>query len=465
MNPDEFRAWGHRVVDWIADYREGVRSLPVLPATTPGEVAGALPDSAPEEPEGYEAIFTDFERLVLPAMTHWNHPGFFAYFPANNSEPSILAEMLTAALGAQCMSWQTSPAATELEQVVLRWLGDLLGLPRSFRGVIQDTASSATLLALLMARERTGLVNARVYASEEAHASVEKGARLAGFGSSALVRVPVDADHAMDPTALDAMLERDLQAGLRPAAVVATVGTTSSTALDPLEPVGALCRRHGVLLHVDAAFAGSAALLPEHASILRGVEHADSFVFNPHKWLFTNFDCSAHYVQDVDLLLRTCSTQPEYLRTAHDREVVNFRDWGIPLGRRFRALKLWFVLRRFGVTGLRSRLRRHIALARSFAEQVRAHPDFELAAPVPLSLVCFRWRPAGARARDPDPANEALLQEVNRSGRVFLTHTRLDGRYTLRLAVGQELTAEEDVEAAWELLQKGAEALRAEKEA
>jgi aromatic-L-amino-acid decarboxylase len=473
MDAETFRKWAHEVVDWIADYRAGIRDHRVLPEVTPGEVKGRLPVAPPEEGEPFGTILEEFRDRIVPGMTHWNHPRFFAYFPANNSAPSILAEMLTAALGAQCMSWQTSPAATELEQVVMEWLRGMLGLPEGFTGVIQDTASTSTLVALLMARERStgygfqeegasaeGAGRLVVYASEEAHSSVEKGVFLAGFGRKSLRRVPVDAEFAMDPAALEQMVRDDVDRGLLPSCVVATTGTTSSTALDPLPSIADVCGRHGLFLHVDAAFAGSAAILPEKRWILDGVERADSFVFNPHKWLLTNFDCSAHFVRDVPALLRTCSIQPEYLRTAHDPEVVNFRDWGVPLGRRFRALKLWFVLRSYGVEGLRRMLREHIRLAGLFRSWVEEHPSFEPAAPTPVSLVCFRLVPPGAPAERRDALNEALLGAVNATGDAFLTHTRLGGRYTLRLSVGQEMTEETDVRAAWEAIRRESDALK-----
>ncbi len=470
MHPDEFRRHAHALVDWMADYLRDVGTRRVMPDVTPGAIRRALPEAPPESPEPFERIAADFERLILPGMAHWNHPGWFGYFPANQSPPSILAEMLTATLGAQCMSWQTSPAATELEQVTMAWLARMLDLPPGFTGVIQDTASTATLVALLSARERAtgyagerlglgGSPGLRVYASREAHSSVPKGVKLAGYGLGALREIPVDQRYAMRADALEEAMARDVAAGLRPACVVATVGTTSSTAVDPLRPIGEACRRYGAWLHVDAAYAGAAAILPERRWILDGVELADSLVFNPHKWLLVNFDCSAYFVRDVDALLRTFAASPEYLKTAHDAEVVNFRDWGIQLGRRFRALKLWFVIRSYGVEGLRAMLRRHLALAEEFAGWVEAAPEFELLAPVPLGLVCFRRRPAGLAPDDPrvDQLNRELLRRVNASGRVFLTHTVLGGRFALRLAVGQRCTQREHVAEAWRLIREAAQ--------
>jgi aromatic-L-amino-acid decarboxylase len=467
MTPEEFRLHGHRLVDWMADYLRDVGDRRVVPEVKPGDVRRSLPAAPPDQAEAFERIFADFERLIMPGMTHWNHPGWFAYFAANNSPPSILAEMLTATLAAQCMSWQTSPAATELEQVTMAWLTRMLDLPEGFTGVIQDTASTATLVALLSARERaTGFAGERlgaqtaqrlrVYASAEAHSSVPKGVKLAGFGADALRSIGVDEHYALRPDLLAEAMARDSAAGLVPACVVATVGTTSSTAIDPLPAIAEQCRRHGAWLHVDAAWAGSAAILPELRWILNGVEHADSLVFNPHKWLLVNFDCSAYFVRDVATLLRTFTITPEYLRTAHDPDVANFRDWGIQLGRRFRALKLWFVIRSYGVEGLRAMLRRHVALAGELAEWIEAASDFELMAPAPLGLVCFRYRPADVAPDDPglDQLNRELLARVNASGRVFLTHTTLGGRYVIRVGIGQRCTDREQVEELWTLVRR-----------
>jgi aromatic-L-amino-acid decarboxylase len=358
MTPEEFRHHAHELVDWMANYLRDVGERRIVPEVEPGDVRRSLPATPPATAEPFERIAADFRNLILPGMTHWNHPGWFAYFPANHSPPSILAEMLTATLGAQCMSWQTSPAATELEQVVMEWLRDMLGLPGDFTGVIQDTASTATLVALLTARERAGTDPARltVYASTEAHSSVPKGVRLAGIGLERLRAIPADAAFAMRPDLLEQAVAADVALGLVPACVVATAGTTSSTGVDPLRAIGEICRRHGIWMHVDAAYAGAAAILPERRALFDGVELADSFVFNPHKWLLTNFDCSAYFVRDVPALLATFAANPAYLQTAHDTEVVNFRDWGIQLGRRFRALKLWFVIRSYGVDGLRAML-------------------------------------------------------------------------------------------------------------
>ena len=476
MDAAEFRRHGHELIDWIADYQENAERYPVLARVEPGDVRRRLPSAPPERGEPMEAILKDFHEIVMPGVTHWNHPRFFAYFPANNSGPSVLGELLSAGLGVNAMLWQTCPAATELEEVVMDWLRQLLGLPAEFRGVIQDTASTATLCALLCARERaTGhAVNRdgfaagadggalRVYVSDQGHSSIEKGAKIAGFGAANVVRVASDAEYAMDPADLARRVAADREAGLRPCAVVATVGTTSSTAMDPLAAVGAIAGEHGLWLHVDAALAGSAAVLPEMRHLLDGVEAADSLVFNPHKWLFTNFDCSAFFTRRPDELVRTLTILPEYLKTDHDDDVSNFRDWGIQLGRRFRALKLWFVLRSFGAEGLRERLREHLALARDFGSWVDADPDFELLAPVAVNTVCFRWRPGDeADGEGLDALNKRLLDTVNAGGLIYLTHTRLAGRFTLRLSVGQTQTRRRHVEEAWACLRDAAASLRA----
>jgi aromatic-L-amino-acid decarboxylase len=470
MHPDEFRRHAHELVDWMADYMARVGELPVTPPVAPGDVRRRLPASPPDVGEPFESLFEDFRELILPGMTHWNHPGWFAYFPGNNSAPSVLGEMLTATIGAQCMSWVTSPAATELEQVVLEWLREMVGLPGAFVGSIQDTASTATLVALLSAREHasggasglqgmSGAPVLTVHASREAHSSVDKGVKLAGYGLEHLRRIPTDSAYAMDVAALEQEIERDLAAGLRPACVVASIGTTSSTAVDPVPAIAAICRRYRIWLHVDAAYAGSAAIVPELRDRFAGWDLADSIVLNPHKWLLTNFDCTAYYVRDREALLSTFSLTPEYLRTTHDEQVVNYRDWGIQLGRRFRALKLWFVIRSYGVEGLRAVIRRHVALAGELARWVDEAPDFERMAPVPFGLVCFRYRPPGASEEELDALNERLLAAVNATGRVFMTHTRLGGRYTIRLVIGQRATERRHVEEAWRLIREAANSL------
>ncbi len=465
MNSEDFRRHAHEFVDWMADYLDGVEEYPVRAQVEPGDIAAQLPAAPPAAGEAMDAIFDDFRSIVLPGMTHWQHPGFFAYFPANSSPPSVLAEMLTATLGAQCMSWETSPAAAELETCVMDWLRAMLGLPDGFTGVIQDTASTATLSALLCARERatndraneTGLGgegDLTVYCAAEAHSSVEKDARIAGLGRANLRKVPLDDDFAMRPEALETLIREDIDAGRTPCCVVATLGSTGVSGFDPLRPIGEICRRHGIWLHVDAAWAGSALVLPEQRWMLDGIEFVDSFVFNPHKWLFTNFDCTGYFVRDVDALLRTFEILPEYLKTAADGRVRNYRDWGVPLGRRFRALKLWFVIRAYGVEGLQTRIRHHIEMAQGLAREVAAAEDFEVLTPCRLSLFCFRYRPAGVD--DPatlDDLNALLLATLNASGALYVTHTRVDGAYAIRFCVGQTSTEQRHVDDAWQRIQ------------
>ncbi len=469
MNAEEFRQHGHDMIDWIADYLEHADQYPVMSQTRPGEIRDLLPDQAPETGEPMAQIFADFKRDILPGVTHWNHPRFFAYFPANNSGPSILGEMLSAGLGVNAMLWQTSPAATELEEKVMSWLGQLVGVPANFRGVIQDTASTATLCALICAREKmtghrvnkkgvAGLENhsaLRIYTSREAHSSVTKGARMAGFGDENVVLVDIGPKRAMDSADLVAQITADRAAGHTPCAVVATVGTTGCTAVDLLTEIGPVARDNNLWLHVDAALAGTAAILPEMRWLFDGLEYADSLVFNPHKWMFTNFDCSAYFVQDPDHLERTMAIHPEYLKTGHDREVTNYMDWGIPLGRRFRALKLWFVLRNFGAAKIRAMIAAHLALAADFAGWIDADPAWERLAEVPLNTVCFRYKPNGVTDEEElATINQALLDRVNAEGVIYLTHTRLDEVFTLRLAVGQTRTEARHVAEAWRVLQK-----------
>lgn len=466
MTPEEFRRHAHAMVDWMADYLETVEQHPVRAQVKPGEIAARLAEAPPEAGEPMERIFEEFRRDVLPGVTHWQHPRFFAYFPANASPPSVLAEMLTATLAAQGMLWQTNPAGTEMEIRVLDWLRQMLGLPDGLAGVIQSTASEATLAAILTAREKaTGWgANAdglrahpplAVYASAQAHSSIEKDVRIAGLGDAQFRKIPVDGAYRMRPDALAEAIEADQAAGVRPACVVASLGGTGVGAVDPLRPIGEICRRHDVFLHVDAAWAGSALVCPEHRWMIDGVELADSFVFNPHKWLLTNFDCTAHFVRDPDALVRTFSILPEYLKTAAAGDVTDFRDWGIPLGRRFRALKLWFVIRSYGVDGLRELIRRHCALAGDFAGWVEAAPDFEVVAPPVLALVNFRWHPPGVD--DPaelDRLNAALIARINDDGRIYLTQNRVDDRFVLRLSVGQTTTDRRHVEEAWSVIRE-----------
>lgn len=474
MDSDDFRRHAHALVDWMADYLEGIEQHPVRPAVEPGEIAARLPERAPETGEDMARIFADFRRLILPGMTHWQHPMFMGYFPANSSYASVLAEMLTATLGAQCMSWETSPAAAELEGRVMAWLRQWLGLPDAFEGVIQDTASTATLCALISARERASgfAVNERgfagadeptmaVYCSTQAHSSIEKDVRIAGLGSASLREIPVDDTFAMSPSALEAQIAADRARGVRPLAVIAALGTTSSTAIDPIDEIGEICRRHGLWLHVDAAYAGTALLLPEFRWMLGTAEDVDSFVVNPHKWMATNFDCTAYYVRDIDALVHAFEIQPEYLRTRVDDAVRNYRDWGIQLGRRFRALKLWFVMRSFGRAGLRQMLREHIDHGQWLARTIDAHPDFERLAPTPLNCVCFRWRPPDCDDEaELERRNRRLLEQLQDSGRLYLTHTRLGKRFALRLVPGQTRLERRHVERAWGLVERAAEAIQ-----
>jgi len=457
---DDFRQQAHRLADWIADYLENPSRYPVLSRVQPGAIRDALPSRAPEQGEDFDAIFADFERIILPGITHWNHPGFFAYFAITSSAPGILGEFLSAALNQQAMLWRTSPAATELEEVSLRWLQRLLGLPDTFDGVIYDTASVSTLHALAAAREgavpdvrRAGLAGradirgVRVYCSEHAHSSVDKAVILLGLGHDALARIPADAEYRMRTDLLAEKMRADRDAGVVPVAVVATVGSTSSTSVDPVDGIADLCARERVWLHIDAAYAGVAAMVPGYEWILRGAERADSLVVNPHKWLFTPFDLSVLYCQRMDLLRQAFSLVPEYLRTSEgEAGVRNLMDTGIQLGRRFRALKLWMILRHFGAEGLRAHLAEHMRLARQFAAWVDASDRFERVAPVPFSVVCFRLR------RGSDEEHARLLDAVNASGDVFLSHTKLDGRFVLRLAIGNLQTTERHVARAWELL-------------
>jgi aromatic-L-amino-acid decarboxylase len=462
---DDFRAQAHRLADWIADYLEHSDRYPVLSQVTPGSIRAALPTTAPEHGEPFDAIWADFERIILPGITHWNHPGFFAYFAITGSAPGVLAEFLSAALNVQAMLWRTSPAATELEEVAVGWLRSLIHLPGDFEGVIYDTASISTLHALAAAREaalpdvrgqglagRADVPPGRVYCSEHAHSSVDKAVMLLGLGHEALRRIPADAAFRMQPDRLAAAIAEDRRQGRLPLAVVATVGTTSSTSVDPVNAIADICERERLWLHVDAAYAGVAAMVPGHEGILDGAARADSLVVNPHKWLFTPFDCSVLYCRRMGVIQQAFSLTPEYLKTSEgDAGVRNLMDTGIQLGRRFRALKLWMVLRHFGADGLRAHLAEHMRLARLFARWVEESPRFALAAPVPFSVVCFRLRDGSS-----DEAHQAVLDRVNASGEVFLSHTRLDGRYVFRLAVGHLHTREAHVRRAWELLNAAA---------
>ena len=472
MTPEQFRQYGKLVVDWVADYYQSIASLPVLSQVQPGDIRGSLPPNPPAQGEPFEALMNDVRRLILPGVTHWQSPNFFAYFPANASGPAILGDLVSSALGVQGMLWATSPACTELETHVLDWLVPMLGLPERFLssssggGVIQDTASSATLCAMLAARERaTGYTtNLRggtgklvAYTSEQAHSSLEKAAMIAGIGLDNLRLIEVDHSFAMSVENLREQLSKDMQDGLVPFFICGTVGTTSSNAMDPLPEIAALCRQHNLWFHVDAAMSGTAALCPEFRHFQRGVEHADSYCFNPHKWMFTNFDCDCFYVADRSALIRTLSILPEYLKNqaTESGAVFDYRDWQIPLGRRFRSLKLWFVIRHYGVEGLQFHVRRHVALTHKFADWVQSDDRFEVVAPVPLNLVCFRYRGS-------NDDNQRLMDRLNQSGDLYLTHTRLGDRFVLRFCVGQTNTEEQHVRRAWQRIQQEATKLGSE---
>lgn len=466
MTADEFRGYGHAVVDWIADYHERIESFPVLSRAEPGQIRASLPAEPPRHGEAFETILPDVEKLILPGITHWQSPNFFAYFPSNSSFPATLGDLLSSGLGVQGMLWATSPACTELETHVLDWLVHMLDLPKKFLstdrggGVIQDTASSASLCALLAARERaTNFASNKrgcdgrlvAYTSSQAHSSIEKDVQIAGLGRDHLRLIPVDENFALRPDALAKQIGQDRRARLTPCFVCATVGTTSSNALDPVPEIGRICREHNLWLHVDAAMSGTAALCPEFRHIQDGLDLADSYCFNPHKWMFTTFDCDCFYVADRKALIQTLSVLPEYLRNkaTESGEVFDYRDWQIPLGRRFRSLKLWFVIRHYGVEGLQHHIREHVRLAQQVVEWVKKDDRFELAAPAPLNLVCFRHKGG-------DDANQRLMDHLNRSGDLYLTHTRLNDRLTLRLCVGQTNTQARHVEQAWRRIQEEA---------
>jgi aromatic-L-amino-acid decarboxylase len=467
MNADEFRRLGHAMVDWIASYRESIEERPVMSTVSPGEIRAKLPPSAPEQPVGLTDAVAMLERDVLPGITHWNHPAFFAYFPSNTSYASILGDLACAGLGAQGMSWQTSPACTEVEQVVLEWLRQLVALSPAWTGVIQDTASTATLGALICARERASALSQAaeglqsgapplvVYHSAHAHSSIEKAAMLAGYGKAHLRAIEVDSAFAMRPDALAAAIARDRAAGLQPCAVVATAGTTNTTAFDPIDAIAEVAR--GLWLHVDAAMAGTAMMLPECRHLWQGIERADSLVFNPHKWMGPGFDLSAYYCRDPQHLIRVMGTNPAYLRTQQDGEVANFRDWHIPLGRRFRALKLWFHLLDVGAEAVRTRLRRDLANARWLGDEVARTPGWEVLAPVQLQTVCLRHVRPELDEAALTAHNLEIARAINSSGRAYLTPSVLDGKQILRVSIGAERTERRHVEALWAELQRAAQ--------
>jgi len=471
MSPEEFREYGHRLIDWAADYLSDPRRFPVLPDVAPGDVRAALPTHAPEEPEAMDDILRDFERIVFPGLTLWNHPRFLAYFSITGSAPGILGELIAATLNVNAMLWATSPAATELEEVATGWLRDAIGLPATFEGVINDTASSSTLYALAAAREyahdlrireeglagRSDVPRLRIYCSEEAHSSVDKAALTLGLGRAGIRHIPADDRFRMDVSALDAAVRQDLADGVRPIAVVGTVGTTSTTSVDPIAEIADVCDEHDIWLHVDAAYAGPAAMLDEKKWILNGCDRAHSLVTNPHKWLFTPADCSVLYTRLPEVLKQAFSLVPEYLTTT--TEARNLMDYGNALGRRFRAIKLWFVLRRFGLEGIRRALREHIRIAERVEEWIRAEPDFEVLAPREFSVVAFRYRPAGLDEESVDRLNAALLRRINEDRTFYLSHTRLKGQYAIRIAIGNLMTREDDLAELWSRLKTTARSL------
>jgi aromatic-L-amino-acid decarboxylase len=473
MTIDEFKNNGYKVIDWIADYYKNVDSFPVLSQAAPGYIREQLPDHPPEDGETFEAVLADMNEKILPGITHWQSPNFFAFFPCNSTGPAILGDMLSTGLGVQGMLWATSPACTELETHVLDWLVDMLDLPKIFKsnssggGVIQDTASSATLCALVAAREKAsnGKINEtgfdgtlRVYTSSQAHSSIEKAVKIAGIGKHNLRSIAVDNEFAMRPSELRRAIEQDITDGLTPAFVCATVGTTSSTALDPLTEIGRICSEFGIWLHVDAAMAGSAAICPEYRFIQEGLEHAQSYCFNPHKFLLTNFDCSCFYVSDKDALIDSFSITPEYLKTkaSESNSVFDYRDWQIPLGRRFRSLKLWSVIRYYGTKGMQAHIRQHMESAKALTEKINKDDRFELMAPTVLNLVCFRYKGS-------DDFNETLVQRLNDSGKLYLIHTKLNNKYTLIFSIGQTKTTWDHIIKAWELILQETEVLEKEK--
>jgi len=472
MQVNEFRTYAHQFVDWMADYIENIEEYPVKSQVNPGQIFNQLPDNPPETGESMADIMDDFRQVILPGITHWQSPSFFAYFPANSSFPSVLAEMLTATLGTQCMIWETSPAAAELEEKMMNWLIKMLGLPDHLEGVIQDTASTATLAAILTAREKcsnysinqsgfTGNFRLKVYCSSETHSSIEKAVKIAGFGRENLVKIEVDSEFKMQADLLAEKIKKDIDEGNKPVCVVATMGTTSTTAIDPLREIGEVCKKYDVWLHVDAAYAGTALILPEYRWMLEGIENADSFVFNPHKWMFTNFDCSAYFVKDKEALIKTFEILPEYLKTRSRGGVNDYRDWGIPLGRRFRALKLWFVIRNYGTKGLQEKIRYHVSLAQKLHKIIENDTSFEIMAPVPLNTVCFRYRPQQIKNREEiNRLNEILLTQINKTGKLYLTHTKLHGNYVIRMVTAQTNVQEDHIVRAWDIIKETANGLR-----
>jgi len=468
MDRDEFRKFGYELIDWIAEYYDTIENHPVKSRVKPREVMDKLPPNPPNAGESFENIMEDFKNIILPGITHWQSPNFFAYFPANSSMPSVLAELLTSALAVQGMVWETSPAATELEELVMNWLKEMTGIPVYFHGVIQDTASTATLVALLSAREKITSFDVnesgfqsnkyRVYCSTEAHSSIEKAVKVAGFGRKSLRRIQVDEQLRMIPEELEKYIQSDIKNGFIPACVVSAIGTTGTVAIDPLQSVAEICKKYSVWHHVDAAYAGSAMIIEENRKFIEGIEEADSYVFNPHKWMFTNFDCSAYFVKDKEILIRTFEIMPEYLKTAADNQVNNYRDWGIQLGRRFRALKLWFVIRSMGVEGIKEKIRNHITWAKEFAEEIRKEKHFEIHEPQNLGLVCFRLHlPSVPDQEKRNQINKRFLETINNTGKAYLSHTKVHGEFTLRFVVAQTNVTRDHVWNAWKMIKEIAE--------
>ena len=464
MTSDEFRKAGYRIVDWIADYRDTIESRPVMAPVSPGEIKARLPSSPPEHPDTLDAIIADIDRVVAPGLTNWQHPRFFGYFPANALYASVLGDFLSTGLGVMGLAWQSAPALTEVEEVATDWMRQMLGLSEAWSGVIQDTASASSIVALLCARERatnygsnrgglqSELFPFTVYTTAHSHSSVEKAALVAGFGRNHVRIVAHDASYAMDPAALAAMVRDDAAAGRKPCAVVATIGTTTSTAFDPLGPIAAVAKEHGMWMHVDAAMAGSAMILPECRYLWSGIEQADSLIINPHKWLGAAFDCTLYYVRDPEHLVRVMSTNPSYLQSAADGRVKNYRDWGLPLGRRFRALKLWFLIREQGIDGLQARLRRDIENAHWLEFEIAKTPGWRVLAPVPLQTLCVRHEPSGLTGEALDKYTQEWCGRINTSGRAYLTPAILDGRWMVRVSIGAELTERRHVAELWTLM-------------
>ena len=463
MNAEEFRKHGHQVIDWVANYLENIEQYPVKSQVNPGHIATTLPMLPPEQGEPFEQLLSDVEEKILPGITHWQHPNFHAYFNANGSYASILAELITAAIGAQCMIWEPSPAAAELEERVMEWLINMSGLSQNWDGVIQDTASTGTLVSILTAREKITRFNInnrgfsneklRIYCSDQTHSSIDKSVKIAGIGLDNLVKIPVDDQMALLPHLLEEAIKSDLALGKIPCCIITTLGTTGTTAMDPLEAIADIAIKYSVWHHVDAAYAGAAFILPEYRHFLKGIEKADTYLFNPHKWMFTNFDCTAYFVKDKEALIQTFEILPEYLKTNTRGKVNDYRDWGIPLGRRFRALKLWFVIREYGTSGIRIKIKEHIALAAWLEQRVIYHPDFEMVVDRVLSLVVFRCVKYADLEKN-NALNAHILTEVNASGKAYITHTKVNHQYALRVVTGQTNIQKHHVEKLWKLIQQ-----------